>query len=137
MSTLVGIVSALLTSLLGRIAGFDRDRAFYPTILIVVASYYVLFAAIGGDRTTLIIESAVMMVFVAAAVAAFRGSMWIAAAGLVGHGLFDMLVHGHMIENTGMPAWWPAFCAAYDVAAGLFLAWLLTRAPKPVAAPNS
>jgi len=137
MGTLVGIVSALLTSLLGRIAGFDRDRAFYPTILIVVASYYVLFAAIGGDKQTLIVETAVMMVFVAAAVAAFRGSMWIAAAGLVGHGLFDLLVHGHMIENTGMPAWWPAFCAAYDVAAGVFLAWLLTRAPRPAAASTS
>jgi len=24
------------------IASFDRDRAFYPTVLIVIASYYVL-----------------------------------------------------------------------------------------------
>jgi hypothetical protein len=132
MATIVGIVSALLTSLLGRVAGFDRDRAFYPTILIVVASYYVLFAAIGGSGQTLVAETAVMMVFVAAAVAAFRGRMWIAAAGLVGHGVFDLLVHRHMIENTGMPAWWPPFCAAYDVAAGLFLAWLLARTPASV-----
>lgn len=137
MGTFAGIVAALLTALLGRIAGFDRDRAFYPTILIVVASYYVLFAAIGGDRQTLVVESAMMMVFIAIAVAAFRGSLWIAAAGLIGHGLFDLLVHGHVIENPGMPAWWPPFCAAYDVAAGLFLAWLLTRAHRSVPASTS
>jgi hypothetical protein len=25
--------------------GFDRERVFYPTVLIVIASYYVLFAS--------------------------------------------------------------------------------------------
>ena len=132
MAAIVGIVIAVLTALLGRVAGFDRDRAFYPTLLIIVASYYVLFAAIGGSRQTLIAETAVMMVFVAAAVAAFRGRLWIAAAGLVGHGAFDLLLHGHLVANPGMPAWWPPFCAAFDVAAGLFLAWLLTRAHEPL-----
>jgi hypothetical protein len=127
MGAAAGVVAAVLSFLLGRLAGFDRDRAFYPTLLIVVASYYVLFAAMGGSARTLAAESAVMAVFSAAAIAGFRWRLWIAAAGLVGHGLFDMLVHGHMIENAGMPAWWPAFCAAYDVAAGLFLAWLLVK----------
>ena len=45
----VGIVLALLTVLLARLVGFDRDRAFYPTILVVIASYYVLFAVMGGS----------------------------------------------------------------------------------------
>jgi hypothetical protein len=128
MGIIVGIVVGLLAALLGRVAGFDRDRAFYPTLLIIVASYYVLFAAMGGSRHALVVESAVMVVFVAAAVAAFRGRLWIAAAGLVGHGLFDVLVHEHVIDNPGMPAWWPPFCAAFDVVAGVFLAWLLARA---------
>jgi hypothetical protein len=132
MGVLVGIVVGLLASLLGRVAGFDRDRAFYPTLLIIVASYYVLFAAIGGSTHALLVESAVMVVFVAMAVAAFRSRLWIAAAGLVGHGVFDMLAHHHLVENPGMPAWWPPFCAAFDVAAGLFLAWLLARAPASV-----
>jgi hypothetical protein len=128
MGAIIGIVVAVLTALLGRVVGFDRDRAFYPTMLIIVASYYVLFAAMGGSTHTLVAESAVMMVFVAAAVAAFRGPLWIAAAGLVGHGVFDLLVHARVIDNRGMPAWWPPFCAAFDIAAGVFLAWLLARA---------
>ena len=32
-----------------------------------------------------------------------------------------------MIENAGVPAWWPAWCLAYDVGAAAGLAWLLRR----------
>ena len=51
--------------------------------------------------------------------------MWLVAAGLALHGLFDF-VHGHVVDNPGMPAWWPAFCGAYDVVAAIYLGWLLT-----------
>lgn len=136
MGIIVGIAVALFASLLGRVAGFDRDRAYYSTLLIIVASYYVLFAAIGNSTHALLVESGVMVVFVAAAVAAFRRQMWIAAAGLVGHGMFDLLLHGRLVANPGMPAWWPPFCAAFDIAAGLFLAALLARNERPHAEPH-
>jgi hypothetical protein len=45
---------------------------------------------------------------------------------LAGHGFFDA-VHGYVIENGGVPAWWPAWCLAYDVGAAAGLAWLLRR----------
>ena len=45
MPYVVGIVLSLGVALFARRVGFDRDRAFYPTVLIVIASYYVLFAA--------------------------------------------------------------------------------------------
>ena len=38
----VGIVLSIGVALFARRVGFDRDRAFYPTVLIVTASYYVL-----------------------------------------------------------------------------------------------
>jgi len=131
MGVLAGAIVALLVALLGRVAGFDRDRAFYSTLLIVVASYYVLFAAIGGSAHALVVEGAVMGVFTAAALAAFRWRPWIAAAGLVGHGVFDLVVHGHLVANPGMPAWWPPFCAAFDLVAGAFLGGLLIYAREP------
>lgn len=37
------------------------------------------------------------------------------------------LFHGHLVENPGVPPWWPAFYGSYDVVAGAFLAWLLKR----------
>ena len=62
--------------------------------------------------------------FIAAAVVGFKSSLWLVALALAVHGVFD-LVHGRLIFNPGVPAWWPAFCSAYDVVAGAYLAWLL------------
>jgi hypothetical protein len=84
----------------------------------------VLFAVMSGSVQTVVIESAVMALFTAAAVAGFKSGAWIVVAALAGHGIFDT-VHGHVVENAGMPAWWPAWCFAYDVGAAAGLAWLL------------
>jgi hypothetical protein len=54
----IGIALAILTALLVTTAGFDRDRAVYPTLLIVIASYYVLFAVMGGSVRALSITTA-------------------------------------------------------------------------------
>lgn len=44
---------ALAVSLFARFVGLDRDRAFYPTVMIVIAAIYGLFGAMGGDTTAL------------------------------------------------------------------------------------
>jgi len=128
----VGLVLSIGVAAFARWVGLDRDRAFYPTVLIVVASYYVLFAAMTGSVQTVLLESIVMALFVIAAVAGFKGSAWIVVAGLAVHGVQDA-VHGHIVTNPGVPAWWPAWCLAYDVGAAGALAWLLTRADADVA----
>jgi hypothetical protein len=122
----IGIVLSAGVAVFARYVGFDRDRAFYPTVMIVIASYYVLFAAMSGSVQTVVIESVVMMLFAAAAVAGFKSSAWIVVVALAGHGVFDA-VHGQVIENAGVPAWWPAWCLSYDVGAAAGLAWLLRR----------
>lgn len=124
MPYLVGIVLSLGVALFARCVGFDRDRAFYPTVLMVVASTYVLFAAMSASVHTVLVESVVMTVFVMAAVAGFKSSAWVVVAALAGHGVLDAL-HGHVVENAGVPAWWPAFCMAYDLAAAGGLAWVI------------
>jgi len=132
----VGIVLSIAVALFARRVGLDRDRAFYPTVLIVIASYYVLFAAMIGSMGTVVLESAVMAVFVIAAVAGFKRSAWITVAALAAHGLQDA-VHGHIVANAGVPAWWPAWCLAYDVGAAGALAWILTRADARVAGASA
>jgi len=119
-----GVVLSIGVALFGRLAGFDRDRAFYPTVVIVVASYYVLFAVMSGSVETVLLESIVMTLFAVAAIAGFKASAWIAVAALAGHGALDA-VHGHVIQNAGVPAWWPAWCLTYDVVAAGALAWFL------------
>jgi hypothetical protein len=124
MPYVIGIVLSVGVAVFARVVGFDRDRAFYPTVVIVVASYYVLFAAMSGSVQTVVVESVVTVLFAVAAVAGFKSSMWIVAAALAGHGVFDA-VHGSVIENAGVPAWWPAWCLSYDVGAAVCLGWLV------------
>lgn len=124
MEYIVGVVLGLVACGLGTVAGFERDRAFYPIMMIVIASYYALFAVLGGDGRALGVEIAISMVFVCLAVIGFRTSLWIVAATLLGHAGLD-LIHGHVVTNAGVPAWWPMFCASIDAFAAFYLAWRL------------
>ena len=129
----IGSLLSVVVTMFGRTAGFDRDRAFYPTVMIVVAHYYVLFALMGGDTHALLIELGIMAAFVAAAVTGFRRNLWWVVAALVGHGVMDCF-HAGIVANDGVPAWWPPFCLTYDVVAGACLAWLITTTkvrPRP------
>jgi hypothetical protein len=129
MPYVVGIVLSIGVAVLARSVGFDRDRAFYPTVMIVIASYYVLFAAMSGSVQTVLLESIVMTGFAIAAVVGFKSSAWIVVAALAGHGVFDFL-HAEILDNSGVPVWWAAFCLAYDLGAAASLAWLIKREPN-------
>ena len=128
MAFVIGVVLALAVSLYATALQLDRDRAFYPTVLLVIAFLYVLFATMGGSGHAVIVESVIGVAFAAAASFGFRGSLWLVVAGLAGHGVFDFF-HGRLVSNPGVPAFWPAFCGAYDVAAAAYLAWRLARDP--------
>mgnify|MGYP003413574750 CR=1 FL=1 len=93
MPYVVGIVLSLSVALFARRVGFDCDRAFYPTVLIVIASYYVLFAAMSESVRTVLLESIVMTGFLVAAVVGFKSSDWIVVAGLAGHGVLDLTLN--------------------------------------------
>jgi hypothetical protein len=120
----IGLVLALSVAVVARSVGFDRDRAFYPTVLVVIASYYVLFAVMGGSMRALVLESVVMSAFACVAVLGFRFNLWLVVAALTAHGVFDAF-HRYLVTNPGVPEWWPAFCLAFDVGAAVFLAWLV------------
>jgi hypothetical protein len=127
----VGASLALSISLLATFVGFDRDRAFYPTVMIVIAAYYGLFAVMGGSTQALILESVVMAGFLLLSILGFKFNLWLVVAGLCAHGVFDIF-HGHFISNLGVPVWWPMFCLTYDIAAAAYLAWLLNRSTLTV-----
>ena len=130
MPCVVGIVLSVGVAFFARYVGFDRDRAFYPIVMIVIAAYYVLFAVyerlgsdgghrVGGDeavrgggRCRVQVERVDRR--------CGAGRPW----------RFDA-VHGYVIENAGVPAWWPAWSLSYDVGAAAILAWLITREPEP------
>lgn len=104
--------------------GLERDRAFYPTVTIVIATYYGLFAVIGGSFHALMLESVGIVAFFVMALIGFRFTLWWVVAALAAHGVFDWF-HGRLIEDPGVPSWWPMFCLTYDVVAAAYLSWLL------------
>jgi hypothetical protein len=124
MEFLIGIILAAIVSLCATAIGFDRDRAFYPTVLMVIASYYGLFAVMSDSTRTLGMEALPMLAFFVMAVVGFQRNFWLIVIGLVAHALFDSL-HHHLIDNAGVPPWWPGFCLTYDLTAGAYLAILL------------
>ena len=102
MEYLIGAGLALAISALATCAGFDHDRAFYPTVLIVIASYYGLFAVMGGSNQALALEFVAFAGFLLASILGFKRNLWIVAGALVAHGIFDIF-HGHLISNPGVP----------------------------------
>ena len=134
MAYLIGVVLALAVSLFARFVGLDRDRAFYPTVMIVIAFIYGLFAVMGGSPAELAGEWVAMGGFIFLSVLGFRLNLWFVVAALFAHGVFDFF-HGHLIANPGVPVWWPAFCGTYDVTAAGWLAWMI-RSGRTTARPR-
>ena len=126
MEYLVGVFLALAVSLSATFVGFDRDRAFYPTLMIVIASYYGLFAVMSESVQALIMESVVIAGFFLVSILGFKLNLWFLVGALFAHGIFDF-IHARVIANSGVPVWWPMFCLAYDITAAGYLAWLLSR----------
>jgi hypothetical protein len=119
----VGIVLALAICLAATLIGFDRDRAFYPTVLTVIASYYGLFAVLSGSHQSLLLECLGISGFLVASILGFTVNLWWVVGGLAVHGVFD-LFHSHVIADAGVPPWWPPFCLSFDLVAAAYLAVL-------------
>ena len=130
MAYLIGIGLALAILLSVRLVGLDRDRGFYPTVMIVIALLYGLFAVMGGSMRALGLESVAMAGFIFVTILGFKRNLWWVVGALFAHGVYDFF-HGHLFINPGVPAWWPQFCSAFDVVAAAFLAGLIRLAKIP------
>jgi len=125
MEYVIGIAAATVVGVFGTVVGFDKERGFYPVVLIVIAALYLLFAAMANSTGSLVAEAIPAIVFVTMAVLGFRKEApWLVVAGLALHGVFDFFHHA-VIANPGVPVWWPGWCLAYDVVAAAYLAALI------------
>src|SRR5437764_15497159 len=109
MEYLIGVVLAAAVCAFATMAGFDRDRVFYPTLLMVIATYYILFAVMGSSTAALSIESPVAGAFLTLALAGFKKNLWLVAAALPGHGVLHFF-HSLCIQSADVPPWCPGFC---------------------------
>ena len=126
MEYVIGVLTAVALAVFGRVSGFDKDRSFYPTVLIVIGLLYVLFATLDGRYSVILVEFAFALIFIGAALAGYWKSCLIVAAGIAAHGVFDF-VHYLFIEDRGVPIWWPGFCGTVDILLGAFVAFFVCR----------
>ncbi len=124
MEYIIGIALALLFCAAAAGLGMDRERVFYPAVVMAVASYYLAFAAADGRSGVMLVEIAIAAVFIVAAVAGFKRSPWIAVVALGAHGVMDSF-HHQLVHDTGVPEVWPGFCASFDVTAAALVALIL------------
>jgi hypothetical protein len=126
----VGSLLAVGVAALAKFTRFDQDRSFYSTVLIIIASYYVLFAVLGGSGHALVWELVIAVGFSAVAITGALFLPTLVGTGIVAHGLFD-IVHDVFIENSGVPTWWPSFCASIDVSLGIWVIILTLNRSRP------
>jgi hypothetical protein len=120
MPTVVGVLLAIAIATLAKFTRFDEERSFYSTVLVIIASYYVLFAVLGGSNQALVCELVIAIAFSTVAIIGALFFPTLVGTGIIAHGLFD-LVHDMIIENPGVPTWWPTFCGSIDVFLGLWV----------------
>ena len=116
----VGIAGGALTSLLAWSRFIPDPLVFHVISLAAIATIYMGFGLADGRLLIAILELSVATAFV---VLALLG-LWLApafvAAGLMLHGVWDLLHRPHGV-TTKLPSWYPPFCAAFDfVFAGVF-----------------
>jgi hypothetical protein len=128
---LIGASLAILVCGAALLLRLDRDRRFYPAMMLVIALLYLLFAIMGKDADALQMEAVIATVFVVVTIMGFRISPWLIVVALAAHGTYD-LTHHFFFQNRGVPGWWPGFCMTYDVGAaailGATLMWRKQRA---------
>lgn len=129
MPVVIGVLSAVAIAALARFTRFDRDRSFYATVLVIIPTYYIVFAVMGGSSQALVWELAAAVAFSTVAIVGALHLPLLVGVGIVAHGLFD-LVHYMMIQDAGVPDWWPGFCGSLDVVLGLWVMGL-SRSSRP------
>lgn len=138
MEYIIGITLALFFCAATVALGMDRERVFYPAVVMTVASYYLAFSAGDGRAEVWLTEAAIAAVFIVGAILGFKRNPWIAVLALGGHGVMDAF-HGHLVHNHGVPASWPGFCMTFDVTAAVIVALLMltrVRRARPHQAPE-
>lgn len=120
IAVVIGVLSAVGIAALARFTRFDQDRSFYPTVLVVIAAYYILFAVMGGSPQALAWELVAAVAFSTVAIMGALHLPLLVGVGIVAHGLFDF-VHFTLIQDAGVPDWWPGFCGSLDVVLGLWV----------------
>ena len=124
-----GTLTGALIALALVVLDVARERGTAPVILVAIAVFYPVFAAEHGEVEGTLAHGAIALAFLALAILSVRIGPWLAAFGVVLHGLLDVVFHA---TSSPGPVWWPSFCGALDLVLGGLLILHLRRTPPRV-----
>lgn len=130
-----GVVLALVVAGLARLVKIDQHRLFAPGFLIIIAAFYVGFALGSGSSQIILQELIAAFLFLILAIAGGAFYIPIAIFGLLLHSVFDVF-HNSFVLNAGVPGWWPAFCAGFDLTIAFWVWWLWRRGVARIVPPG-
>ena len=130
IEALIGAAVGVLTIVFARL--IRGERWVYSLGLLALPGLYAFFALQAGEQAVGVKEMIYGVPFVVAGLAfvfvSVRQSAVVVGVFWLLHGLYD-LVHGRLITNAGVPAWYPIFCFVVDAVIGSYLLWLSRRVP--------
>ncbi|MFG2631928.1 hypothetical protein [Streptomyces sp. NPDC048473] len=131
IGTIVGVVLGCASIVLAR--RVRGENWLYSASLILLPLIYSGFALAAGEGqvalremlvgTPFIVGGVICLVFGIPLSALIVGTLWIL------HAVFD-LIHDALFVNTGVPGWYPVFCAAIDLVVGAYILRLARRLPR-------
>ncbi|MCB1049512.1 MAG: hypothetical protein H6510_12515 [Acidobacteria bacterium] len=124
----VGILLAIVLAFGAKLTGAEKDRSFFPTLMIVIATYYVLFAVMAGQG--IVSEILIAALFSLAGMWGAQRMPLLVGSAIFLHGVFDF-VRPFFLANHGAPDWWPGFCGSVDIPLGAWVMWFSLRSTQP------
>ena len=128
MAGVLVAVSMIISSRLQNISHW-----LFSVALIVLPVIYVVFGIVTGDSITIVNELLVGIPFIVAGFLClrltFKASGYLLASLWLIHGGYD-LYHDFLFMNSGVPSWYPVFCAVVDVVVGLYLFYSVSKLPN-------
>ena len=119
-----GLISALSLIL---IAPFLRKyfsmKLLAATILVAIAFIYVGFALKQNSISNIVIEVIAALVFYFIAVIGYAKNSKLIAAGILLHGIWDIL-HHFASGLKANPDYWPVYCLTIDVIWSIYFYWI-------------
>lgn len=100
---------------------------YFTAVLIALPLAYGGFALYAGQVDTaakeLVIGVPYLLVGIGLLLKQMRYSAILVGAMWLSHGVFDY-IHDYFVINPGVPGWYPALCAGFDLVVGAYVLWL-------------
>jgi len=116
------------------------ESRIFSVALMLLPLVYVAFALAAREWDAAVLELALGAPFILAGALCltFRTPISVVAIGLlwVIHAAYD-ISHDRLLVNSGVPGWYPLFCATLDMVVGFYVIWLASILPRGTAAFSS